>query len=185
MKKIAICCVALVSLASCGTFNSAHYRHVNKVPAHSFYVENSVMKEEVTPIVIREECVARLPECDTVACVTKSDSVSSNVVAVSEKLDSKIAIKSLIPPQKKQLSLRTNKRENLRRDWSLAVAALLLVAGLLLLMYMIGILFVTPILLIVRIALSLLFGTLGLKALIEGVSIVMNRFRSRKNFKES
>lgn len=185
MIRYTIIVLFFAVFTSCATFNRPHYRHVSKVPAHSNYASALSSNQEFTsiPLNVHRDTVTHFS--DSNSTLVDSDSTLVSGAIASEGSQQKLVHRDLNPRPQERAFKKMVAPKNLRRDWSLLVAILWIVAGIFLLTYMVGILFVTPILLVVRIILSAIFGVIGIRAIVSGVSIFFNHFRSRKNFEET
>ncbi len=174
-----------VMATSCATFQHMHYRHVKKVPASfvplnknqnkSFTSIIDSAQDDSTPEFSEDEMISAMPNTEVLPREFALEASVSNCIVLPGTIkNSEIINKdSADSPQPK------------RRDWSLLIALLLIAAGIILIGYMIILLSAPQIMLLGRILLSMFIAAAAIKMLVMGVSIFVNRFRTRKTYKES
>lgn len=181
--------VIVLALSSCGSFQHMHYRHVKKVDADYVPAFRKVIPaEQSTQIVVPSQDT--FPAIVLVPTSNFDSATVTRIVLVKERDTTggiQLPIVKSIFSTKKVADEETHVSEKgLHRDWSLLIAALFIITGIVLLGYMGALLFVTQISLLVRILGGIFIGLAAGKMLVEGISIFVNRFRSRgKNYKEN
>lgn len=179
MRSVTGILILLVACTSCSSFNKLHYRHLKKVPAQpQNYVLN--LKEEFhseLPAIPAEENKESTwhETTDTLLTVFEIPGAIDHDATHEESVVREINYPpvAIIPPV------------SARRDWSVGIALLMILAGILIILYCIFILPYFNIFLILILALELLCGFAALKLIAKGVSIIRNRVRKPKSYKES
>lgn len=158
------------------------YRHLRKVPAQPVvYAVHTQQEDSIAYAEIRE---SNLPECIASNVPDTFHGHDENFIRQENYSSQNVRSYDTISVNQKNNVPIINNPVALRRDWSVAIALMMILAGTILLLYCI---FVVPyfnILLLAILAFELLFAFAGIKLIATGVSIIRNRFKRPENYKE-
>lgn len=172
----------LILLSSCSSFEMMKYRHIKKVPATPLQFSAGVPKTtEVAvcenSIVVNETVLAtaEVKSGDTLQFVKPENSVAPQVVSVvadsaDQKPEQVIAAVPVLP---------------VRKDYSLLIAAMMILAGIILLVFGIMTVPYFNVFLVLRLAIGALYLFAAWRLIKMGTIIFISRFRNNKAYKEN
>lgn len=181
MKELCII-FTLILLSSCSSFEMMRYRHIKKVPAtppqFSAGIQGRTEADASVNSVVGPETVQTTAEVisrDTLPMVTAENSAAP--VQVFLAVDS--------ADMKTEQVIRDVPVLPVRKDYSLFIAAMMILAGIILIIF--GILTVPyfNIFLLLRLVIGALYLFAAWRLIKNGVIIFISRFRNDKRYKEN